>query len=194
MSSLCLQARWAVLVIILCAPFPVNAEATKAKCTCDLGSASDRENGAEVTNAAACFLTTDTGRKWCSFDIDSLIHSNDHRELVATLKGGFSSDRDQSALSALNLRFYNWINNRNGFATIRRFDGNANETLKTIQSTLDDKQTTILSCLENFQAGGTEDSQELIGDSRVQCGVHRNGWLTLIFGFNHFIVYFLVGP
>lgn len=183
-----------LLVIIMLAPLGVNAEATKAKCTCDLGPKNDRQRGAEVTNAAACFLTTDTGRSWCAFDVESLLSSRQHRELVRGLTARNNAGNPNTTLNLLTLRFKHWANSRGGSAAIKRFDGNLNDVLKKIDSGLSANGRTIQLCLRSFSSRQPEQSSEMIGGDELQCGVHPNGWLTLALDFDHFVVYFLVGP
>ena len=181
-----------VLCIVLYPPFPVNAEATKEKCTCDLATENDRQDGAEVPNASACFLTTYTSREWCIFDVDSLKSSSRHEDLVAQLGQASAADEPNAVVTLLFERFEQWSERGEAAATLSTLDSSPEHVLGEIEKRLNEQSTLLLFCSAAFAAGTAV--EELQGESSFRCGVHPSGWLTVAFDFEWFYVFYLLGP
>ena len=186
-----------VLCIVLHAPLLVNAAATKAKCTCYLESESEKKNGAEVTNASACFLSVDKNDKWCAFDVDSLKSTKRHAKTVEQLRTEFKESSSDSLVNVFVSRFREWSSDGTNehFRMISEQNFSSGEDfLEEIRNRLDFQATLLLSCVKDFNSGEVNENEELEGDDPFQCGVHSNGWLTVALNFDHFVVFYLLGP
>lgn len=182
-----------VLCIVLHVPILVNAFPTPEKCSCNFNEPNDRKDGAEVANAAECFLTLYKGDKWCSFDVDSLKNSENHAKSVYLLH---DVDSPEDLVNLLVGRFQDWKDDgtNENFRMIDEYYTNSrdgrDEIFGEIVKRLNSQTELLLSCVEAFKS----DYVELKVDEEFQCGVHSNGWLTLALNFERFLILYLLGP
>ena len=187
-----------VLCIALFAPLPVSAGATQAKCTCYLTNEGEKKDGADVSNAKACYLTKDTKKKWCTFDVDSLESSSHGRfssygDFLNLLK---RSHADQEMTAAFFIdRFVTWYDKGNAVETLNGLNASPDEVLDKINNGIDNMKSTLHSCVGAFiEKDSTGSFAILQGNDFFGCGVHQSGWLTLTFDFDSFVVNYLLGP
>ncbi len=185
----------AVLLGLLIFPASADAGATKEKCKCDLEELNDNEDGAEVTNAAKCFLITDEERDWCTFDIESLestTASQSELQFDEMLKNLTESQANGALARMFSEHFNQWTMWGQGAAVLREFNDIPREELASeISETLARGEEVLNSCMRKFVASDYPGDGKLIGEGRFGCGVHPNGWLTLRFDFDYFLVYYL---
>lgn len=69
-------------------PHAAAENAEPEKCTCDVLPEADQNNGAEVLNATACWLSQFDDLQWCDITVQSLEGEDGaHAAIVATLFG-----------------------------------------------------------------------------------------------------------
>lgn len=183
--AFCLAAFCAVV------PEALHAAATKEQCSCDLGDENDREDGAEVSNASACVLTTHSGRNWCIFDIDTLNGSAAHGELVARIRAGVAAGDPGLIRAAVDERLRRWLEFGDAARTLDRFDAPAEPVVAEIDGRLADASDLLLECMAAFVSGERFAVDDLRESNGVACGVHPGGWVTLLFRFDGFDLFYL---
>ena len=188
-----------VLCIVLQMPILVNAMPTPDKCSCNFNEQNDRKDGAEVTNAAACFLSLDRQDEWCSFDVESIKYSDKHRRTIRLLRETLD-DSPGDLVNVLLDRFKEWTNDgtNENFGMIGEYytdSSDGREALfNEIARRLDSENDLLLSCVNDFNIERHGGYDELIGDGRLLCGVLSNGWLTLALDFDRFFIFYLLKP
>lgn len=182
------------LVLALASTGPVRAEATRDKCTCDLRTAGDRQDGAEVRNAAACYLSFDRNRDWCSFDVSALNGSQRHQTVLRDTAELFEATDDPlAALWPLIAGYLSRPDVRENLAS--RFDVDARAALEQAESATKDNWELLSACLDAFFSGAAGDFRVMQEGDGLACGVDpETGWLNLEYRFDSWLLIFLSEP
>ncbi len=187
-----------VMLVLLILPVSADAGATKEKCKCDLATANDRNDGAEVSNAAKCFLVTDEERDWCIFDVESLVSSKASEDEVRfdmMLKESIEHSSYDMLTELLSEHFYWWTEWGDGAAVLQNVaDIPQHDLRNALSEALTAGEKVLVRCMENFVVRDQMVDEEFIQDDRFGCGVHRSGWLTLKVDVNDVSVYYLREP
>ena len=184
-----------LLCMSLLVPSLVDAAATKEKCKCDLETANDNQDGADVSNASKCYLVSDEDRDWCTFDVESLNSSTSDALFDAMLRERTRTQNYDEIVEMFTERFRAWIMWGKGAVMLNEFGVISPEDLiDKISGALANRNHLFLSCVQAFVAGGSEWDRQLEQEDGFGCGVHSNGWLTLVLDFDRFVVYYLRGP
>ena len=176
------------------------AGATKEKCSCDLREANDNSDGAEVKNASACTLTINKSRNWCYFTVDSLTSSNRHRQHKSQYRAGYDKSNENSAETIVQFfseRFGEWLASSHALGILDSLESpyaNTDNVSSRINSDLRESSRLLFFCTKTFFDESNNRSIELTQEGSFGCGVHPSGWLTLAFQFDHFDIYYLLGP
>ena len=195
---------WTLLVLMIL-PASANAAATKEKCKCDLETANDNRDGAEVSNAAKCFLVSDEERNWCTFDIEFMDSPQVFEEEVRfdTMLKTSVEEQDYDKLTRLvSDRFERWTTWGGGASVLYALgDISQNELGPTLSTILSESKDTLVRCMKDFVASSQRESGDdrnesgdLMQSGMLGCGIHQSGWLTLKLDVHGFSVYYLREP
>ena len=175
---------------------PVSvAGGTKNQCTCYVGDRGNKEHGGEVTNASECVLTADRDRKWCTFEVQALKGSKQHRSSTSQANNSAQSGNKKSAAKFLLSRLRAWDQMRQELPRPEGVRQLPSDTLEQLSRRLDDTKNVsrLFACVTAF-ASGDESSLEISGDEAFRCGVPPSGWLTVGFDFDGLEGFYLLGP
>lgn len=188
------QSALVAIGLVLALTGPARAEATREKCTCDLQATGDRQDGAEIRNAAACYLSIDANRDWCSFDVSALNGSQRHQMVLLETANRFQETNDPvQVLEPLISEYLSRPDVEANLAT--RFDVKAVIALEQARRATEDNQDLLAACLDAFFARKPGDFQVLQPGDGLACGVDpETGWLNLEYRFDTWVLVFLTEP
>jgi hypothetical protein len=194
-GSRALRSPAAVLIsfylIFLLAPAAAESPSLD-KCTCDTQPESESNNGAWITNAAACWSTEDRGRQWCDITAESLVGSSAHAEVAFafTQQSSDASQLTRLVVEALD-RFL--LSSDPGFR-IAQFD--ATEAQALVPELLAKNAESLTACGRAFGNRGSSISGIQAGDGETfRCQVsHASGWLRLEFRLGAVWLVYMLAP
>lgn len=177
------------------APSAPHAEATRPQCECDHDARGDREHAAEVANAAACFLTENENRHWCSFDVAALEGSVAQAEFLLTLRDGAWSGQP-GAIAILGDKVRAYLEQPALAARLEeRFAMTADDAVAQVRARLDGNSELLAACLDAFVDRKPGDFVEMQPGDGAACGVHpETGWLNLELRLDGFRLLYLTEP
>lgn len=167
------------------------------ECSCDFDGGVDFRNGAEVSNASACYLTHDRNTNWCRFTVDGLLGSQ-------ALAGRLSAWRDiiksggQDAFAAIvSEQMGNYVLRSETTDTLeRRFGANSEDVAGQITDRIAENSIGLFECATAYDSGDPDRQfAEMVPLGAFSCGIHpETGWLNLMFQFDGWRLFYLVSP
>ncbi|AZO55201.1 MULTISPECIES: hypothetical protein [unclassified Mesorhizobium] len=137
------------------------------------------KNGAAVTNATSCWLTTDTQIQWCDIAVQTL--EDPTASTSQTVGMLFDNVDDVDALTKIfEEQFYRFV------GTADRITGallDVNEAKDIVPKQLQKNRDKIVECVSAFRdASFGKPGKKLDGDNEFRCGVgETSGWLRIEF-------------
>lgn len=189
LKSVC-AATIAISAVLLVSKPTAAEDATREKCTCNLGKGGRQENGAWVQNATACWLTTDPSRNWCDIAVQGLEGTETSSAVVQTL---FQYRNDgPSLVKTFQDQFERFISS----PTPNSIGLDRQAAEKVVPSLLAEKQQQIGQCVDAFRdAAFGKGSVTIDGGKEFRCSVGQSsGWLRIEFRVDEFWLIYLLAP
>ncbi|SDW54379.1 hypothetical protein SAMN05444358_1011108 [Ruegeria halocynthiae] len=173
-------------------PDTALAEATRAQCSCDHEAKGDKQHGATVANASACFLTENENNHWCSFDVDALEGSSRQQEFLLVLRGQVGTGAAEDVILS-RLTEYRTAPDVSERLKARGFD--TASAVDRTQSILKDNNDLLNKCLGAFVDLDPGEFAKMAEGDGLACGVNaETGWLNLEFRFDGWKLLYLTEP